>query len=95
MVIGVFAYQVIFHITTVITVIVQGYAIFAVQTQSPTNLKKYRPFLNFFSLWDIMFTIFYGIFLVPDPIGSRLMCRSRGISVFIGPEAQLLSVYLD
>jgi hypothetical protein len=92
MVIDIFTYQIIFHSTTAITLLVQIYATYLIITNSPKNMSSYRPFLLLFRLWDIIFTILYGVFLVPDPVGRLLSTRARGIATYISHEAELLSV---
>jgi hypothetical protein len=92
MVLGILAYQLIFHITTIITVLLQSYVIYAIKNKTPTIVKGYRVYLIYFSFLDLCFTIIYGLFFVPDPVGRLLSSRPRGLSVYISPQAQILSV---
>jgi hypothetical protein len=90
--ISLLTYQIIFHTVTAITVLLQGYVIYAVQTKSPYSMKSYKLYLINFSCYDILFTVIYGVFFIPDPTGKLLSVRSRGLSAYISPEAQILSV---
>jgi hypothetical protein len=55
-------------------------------------MKPYRFFLNYFTIWDLCFTVILGFVLQPDPIGKNASVRLYGIASYLGPTIQMISV---
>lgn len=84
-------YEIILHSITIITIIFQAYLFYLIRYKSPKSMQNYKFYLNYFTFWDLLFTILMGSFLQPEPTGFLMSFHIFGISSWIGPRAEIFT----
>lgn len=78
------SYEMLLVFITVITLLLQCYVFFIVQFKSPLCMQSYRYYLNIVIIYDMLFSVFFGIILQPYPINLSVLVGIRGVAYYFG-----------
>ncbi|KAI6172715.1 hypothetical protein M3Y98_01004200 [Aphelenchoides besseyi] len=80
---------------TVIALLLQAYIIYLISTATPKSMHNYKYFLVFFTAWDMLFSVFTGLLMIPIPAEPLIGIVVRGIAFYMGPLVSSFTVLLS
>jgi hypothetical protein len=76
--------EVLLTCVTIFSVLLQFYLAYIIRAKSPKNMESYKFFLYLTLIWDIAFTINYGLFFQPFAMALHIMAGVRGLAYYFG-----------
>ncbi|KAI6197658.1 hypothetical protein M3Y94_01251000 [Aphelenchoides besseyi] len=70
---------------TIIALLLQAYIIYLISVATPKTMNNYKYFLVFFTAWDLLFSLFTGLLMIPIPAEPLMGVVVRGLAFYIGP----------